>query len=120
MDAVDNFHHVARDTNVAALVGHCSRHCLAYPPCCVRGELKALLKVVLIGSVHQADIAFLYQVGQLQLLAVVTPRYGHNQAQVGANHVLLCLFSVAYGSLQRSPFANAKRGRRLIKLLLGL
>ena len=69
---------------------------------------------------HQADVAFLDQIGQLQLLAVVTTGNRNDKAQVGTNHVLLGLFSITDGSLQRSPFANTKRGRRLIKLLLGL
>ena len=59
MHAIDNFHHVTRNANVATLVGHCTGHCLTNPPGCIRGKLETLFEVVLVCRVHQTDVAFL-------------------------------------------------------------
>ena len=72
MHAVHNLHHVTRNADVASLIGHCASHRLSNPPGCIRGKLETLFEVVFIRSMHEADVALLNQVGQLQFFTVVS------------------------------------------------
>src|SRR5690606_3186870 len=56
--AAHGFHHVHRNANRAALVGHGAGDRLANPPSGVRAELEAAAILELVDSPHQAGVAF--------------------------------------------------------------
>src|SRR5262249_36183841 len=59
---VDRFDHVHRDADGAGLIGDGSRDRLANPPRRVGRELVTAPVLELVNGLHQADVAFLYQV----------------------------------------------------------
>src|SRR5580704_13757918 len=80
--------HVYRDTDGARLVGDGARDRLANPPGGVSGELVTAPVFELVGGAHQADVAFLDQVQQVQPAIDVLLRDGNHQAKVGFHQVL--------------------------------
>src|ERR1019366_2264742 len=63
---VDDLDHVHREADGARLVGNGSGDGLANPPGGVGGKLVAAAVVELVHSLHQADVALLDQVQELQ------------------------------------------------------
>ena len=63
---VDRLDHVDRNADGPGLIGDGPRDGLPHPPGRVGGELIAALVVELIHGLHQADVAFLNQVEELQ------------------------------------------------------
>ena len=86
---VDRFDHVHRDTDGACLVGDGAGDGLADPPRGVGGELVAAAVFELVHRLHQADVAFLDQVEELQTTVGVFLGDGDDQAQVGLGHFAL-------------------------------
>ncbi len=81
--------HVHRDTDGARLVGDRAGDRLANPPGGVGRELVAAAVFELVHRLHQADVAFLDQVEELQATVGVLLGDGDDQAQVGLDHFLL-------------------------------
>src|SRR5690606_11265567 len=66
VELVDRFDHVYRDANRARLVGDGARNRLANPPRGICREFVAATVFEFIDCFHQADIAFLNQIEELQ------------------------------------------------------
>ena len=80
-----------RDADGAGLIRDGARDRLPDPPRCVGRELVAAAVFELIDGFHQADIAFLDQVQELQAAVGVFLRNRDHQAQVRLDHFLLGL-----------------------------
>src|SRR5438876_1748942 len=91
---VDRLDHVHRDANRTRLVGNCTSYGLPNPPRGVRGELVATAVFELVDGLHQADVAFLNQVEELQSAVGVFPGDGNHQAEVGLDQLALGLLRV--------------------------
>src|ERR671912_454996 len=91
---VDRLDHVDRDADRARLIGNGARDRLPDPPRRVGRELVATAVLELVDRLHQADVAFLNQVQELQAAVRVLLRDRHDQAQVGFNQLLLRLLGL--------------------------
>src|SRR5262252_3489999 len=86
---VDGLDHVHGDANGAGLVGDGAGDGLADPPRGVDGELVAAAVLELVHGLHEADVAFLDQVEELQSAVRVLLRDRDDEAEVGLHHLLL-------------------------------
>ncbi len=88
VELVDRFDHVHRNTDGARLIGDRTGDGLANPPGGIGGELVAAAIFELVHRLHQADVAFLDQVQELQPAIGVLLGDRNHQAQVGLDHLL--------------------------------
>ena len=86
---VDRLDHVHRNTDRARLVGDRAGDGLANPPGGVGRELVATAVFELVHRLHQADVAFLDQIEELQATVGVLLGNRDHEAQVGLDHFLL-------------------------------
>src|SRR5947209_1265802 len=91
---VGDLGHVYRDANGARLVGNGSADCLANPPRGVGGKLVAAAVLKLVHPLHQADVALLDQVEELQPAVAIRFGDGNHKAQVGFDELILGLLRV--------------------------
>ena len=98
-DLVDRLDHVHRDADGARLVGDRTGDRLPDPPGGVGGELIAAAVLELVHRLHQADVAFLDQIKELQAAVGVFLGDRDHQAQVGLDHLLLGLARLALALL---------------------
>src|SRR5690606_35011003 len=89
VELVDRFDHVHRNPDGARLIRDGAGDGLPDPPGSVGGELVATTVLELVHRLHQADVAFLDQIEELQAAVGVFLGDGNNQTQVGFNHFLL-------------------------------
>jgi len=89
---------------------------LADPPGRICGELVATAVFELVHRLHQADIAFLNEVEELQAAIGVLLGDGYHQAQIGFHHFLLGLTCFAFALLHlvhdAAEFSWLKTGGR--------
>src|SRR5690606_5134381 len=88
VEFVEGFNHVHRNTNGARLVGNRAGNGLANPPGGIGGEFVTAAVFKFVYGFHQADVAFLNQVEELQAAVGVFFGNGNDQAQVGFDHFL--------------------------------
>ncbi len=88
-----------RDADGAGLVGDGAGDGLADPPGGVGRELVAALVLELVDGLHQADVAFLDQVQELQAAVRVLLRDGDDEAEVGFDELGLGLLGLALAGL---------------------
>src|SRR5256886_8083754 len=86
---VDGLDHVHRDADSARLVGDRARDRLPDPPRGIGRELVAAAVFELVDRLHQADVAFLDQVEELQPAVGVLLGDRDHQPQVGLGHLAL-------------------------------
>ena len=98
-DLVDRLDHVHGDADGARLVGDRAGDRLADPPGGVGRELVAAAVLELVDRLHQADVAFLDQVEELQAAVGVFLGDRDDEAQVGLDHFLLGLTRLALALL---------------------
>jgi hypothetical protein len=90
-ELVDRLDHVHRDADGARLVGDRAGDGLADPPRGVGRELVAALVLELVDGLHEADVALLDQVEELQAAVRVLLGDRHDEAQVGLDQLALGL-----------------------------
>src|ERR1700676_4526512 len=93
---VDRLDHVHRDADGAGLVGDGASNGRATPPGRVCRKLVAAAPLEFVHGVHQADVAFLNQVQELQPAIGIFFRDGNNEAQVGFNQLFLGLLGFGF------------------------
>ena len=91
---VDGLDHVHRNADGAGLVSDGARDGLADPPGGVRREFVAAAVLEFVHGLHQADVAFLNQVEELQAAVGIFFGDRDHKAQVGFNQLALRGFSV--------------------------
>src|SRR5215470_9573992 len=91
---VDRFDHVHRDTNRTRLVSNGTGDRLPNPPRGVGRELVATPVLELVHGFHQADVAFLNQVEELQSAVGVLFGDRDDQAEVGFDELALGVLGV--------------------------
>src|SRR3989338_3948190 len=89
VELVDRLDHMHRDTDGPRLVGNGASDRLANPPGGVSRELVAATVFELVHRLHQADVAFLDQVEELQAAVGVLLGDGDHQTQVRFDHLFL-------------------------------
>src|SRR5579872_6817146 len=94
-ELVDRLDHVDRDANRARLIRDGARDGLPDPPGGVRRELVAALVLELVDGFHQADVALLNEVEELQSAVRVFLRDAHDEAKVRLDELGLRLVSDA-------------------------
>src|SRR5499433_2583008 len=94
-DFADALHHVHGDADGARLVRNRARDRLPDPPRRVGRELVTAAILEFVDRLHQADIAFLDQVEELQAAVGVFLGDGDDEAQVRLHHLLLGLARLA-------------------------
>src|SRR5258708_15219061 len=95
---VDRLGHVDRDADRARLVRNRAGDRLADPPRRVRRELVAAAILELVDRLHQADVAFLNEVEELQAPVRVLLRDRHDEAQVRFDELLLRLLGLIFAA----------------------
>jgi hypothetical protein len=98
-DLVDRLDHVHRDADGARLVGDRAGDRLPDPPRRVGRELVAAAVLELVDRLHQADVAFLDEVEELQAAVGVFLGDRDHEAQVRLDHFLLRLARLALALL---------------------
>src|SRR6202790_3280655 len=91
---VDGFDHVYRDTNRTRLIGDGAGNRLPNPPRGISGELIPAAVFELVDRLHQADVAFLNQVEELQAAIRVLLRNRDHQTQVRFDQLALGVLGV--------------------------
>ena len=89
VELVDRLDHVHRDADGAGLVGDGAGDRLAYPPRGVGGKLVAAPVLELVDRLHEADVAFLDEIEELQPAVGVFLGDGDDEAQVRFHHLFL-------------------------------
>ena len=88
-DLVDRLDHVHRNADGARLVGDRAGDRLPDPPGRIGRELVAAAVLELVDRLHQADVAFLDEIEELQAAVGVFLGDRDHEAQVGLDHFLL-------------------------------
>src|SRR6516162_3904075 len=98
-DLVDSLNHVNGYTDGARLIRERAADRLSNPPSGIGRELVATSIFELVDCLHQADVAFLNQVEELQATVPVFLCDRDDEAQVRLYHLLLCLERLALAFL---------------------
>ena len=88
---VDGLDHVHRNADGARLIRDGAGDGLPDPPGGIGGELEAAPELELVDGLHQANVAFLDEVEELQAPVGVLLGDGDDEAQVGLGHLALGL-----------------------------
>src|ERR1043166_6146630 len=112
-ELVDRLDHVHRDADGARLVGDRPGDGLADPPRRVRRELVAAAVLELVDRLHQADVAFLNQIEELEASIRVLLRNRDDETEVGFDQLLLGLLRLVLAAQDR-----VERLLQLARLLL--
>ena len=117
---VDGLDHVDRDADGAGLVRNGAGDRLPYPPGGVGRELVAAPIIEFVHRLHQADIAFLNEIQELQAAVGVALGDGNHQPEVGFDQLFLGEVGVllaALDDLQRAAQFGRRRAAILFDLL---
>src|SRR5258708_537737 len=110
---VDRLDHVDRDADRPRLVGDGAGDGLADPPRRVGRELVAAAILELVYRLHQADVALLNQVEELQPAVRVLLRDRDDQPEVGLDQLLFRLLGLRLAARDRLERAHQLLGRLL-------
>src|SRR5579864_2638364 len=95
-ELVDRLDHVHGDADGAGLVGDGAGNGLADPPGCVRGKFVAAAPLEFVHGLHEADVALLNQVQELQSAIGVFFRDGDDEAKVGLDQFFFGLLGFGF------------------------
>src|SRR6059058_5173105 len=98
---VDRFDHVDGDTNRTRLISNCTSNCLPNPPRGISRKLIPAAVFEFVHGLHQADVAFLNQVEELQTPVGVLLGYGYDQAEVGFDQFLFGLLGFRFAAVNQ-------------------
>src|SRR5437764_951708 len=112
---VDRLDHVHRDADRARLVGNRAGDRLTDPPCRIGREFIAAAIFEFIDRFHQADIAFLDQIEELQAAVGVFLGDRDDEPEVGLDHLLFRAAGFALAALDGLHDA-AELGNRQLRL----
>src|SRR5262245_57139647 len=96
---VDGLDHVDRDADGPRLVGNGAGDRLADPPRGVGRELVAAAILELVHGLHQANVAFLNEIEELQPAIRVLLRDGDDETEVGFDQLLFRLLGLELAAL---------------------
>src|SRR2546429_96195 len=82
-ELVNDLDHVNRNADSAGLVSNRASDGLTNPPGGVSGEFISAAPIELVGSLHQAEIAFLNEIEELQAMMGIFFGNGDHEAKVG-------------------------------------
>src|SRR5208283_4140376 len=91
---IDDLEHVYWQADGARLIGNASADCLANPPRHIGRKLVAAAVFELIHCLHQADVALLDQVEEMQPAIGILLGDGNHEAQVGLDDLVFGLLRV--------------------------
>ena len=91
---VDGFDHVHRDANRTRLISNCTSNRLPNPPRGIGGKFVAAAVFEFVDGFHQADVAFLNQVEELQAAVGVFFRDRNHETEVGLDQLALGLLRI--------------------------
>src|SRR3984957_2275063 len=91
---VDGFDHVHRDANGAGLISNCAGDGLPNPPRGVGGKFVATAVFEFVHGFHQADVAFLNQVEELQAAVGIFLGDRYDETKIGLDQFALGLLRV--------------------------
>ena len=100
-----------RDADGACLIRNGARDGLPHPPGCIGRKLIAAAVFKLVDGLHEADIAFLNQVEELEPAVGVALGDRNHQAQVGFNQFFFRALSLLIGFGDDQVRAPQFRGR---------
>ena len=90
-----------RDADRAGLVGNRAGNRLPDPPCGIRRKLVAAAPLEFVHGFHQADVAFLNQIEELQAAVGVFLGDRNDQAQVRFDQFFLGLFGFRFSAMNQ-------------------
>src|SRR5258707_2635743 len=96
---VNRFDHVHRNTNGARLVGNRAGDGLSNPPRRIRRKLVSAAPLELVHGFHQADIAFLNQVEELQSAVGIFLGDRNDQSEVGFDQFFFSLLGFRFAAM---------------------
>ena len=95
---VDSFNHVNRHADGASLIGDGACDGLANPPGRVRGEFITATPLEFVGATHQANVAFLDEIEELQSAVGVFLGDGNDQSKISFRQFALGLLGVGFAT----------------------
>ena len=87
-----------RNSNGAGLIGNGACNSLTNPPGCIGGKLIAATVFKLIDRLHEANVAFLNKIKELQAAIGVFLGDGDDQSKIGLGHLALGLAGSLFAS----------------------
>ena len=109
-----------RNTDGPGLIGNGARNRLANPPGGVSRELVTATILELVYCLHQADVAFLNQIEELQSAVCILLRNRNNETKIGFNQLALRLLGIHVAlnhfALRALQFGNGNAGISLVDL----
>src|SRR5882724_846061 len=107
---VDGLDHVHRNANGAGLIGDGASDGLTNPPSGVSGEFIAAAPFEFVGALHEADVAFLDEVEELQAAIAVFFGDGDDETKIGFGQFLFCLVGFGFAAVNQNEGALESRG----------
>jgi hypothetical protein len=104
-DLVERLDHVDGQADGAGLIGDGASNGLANPPGGVGGEFVAAAPIEFIDGAHEADVALLNQVEQVESSLGIFLGDGNHQAEVGLREFLFRLQSLSFAQFDASEGA---------------
>src|SRR5664280_1607024 len=93
-----------RKPNSTRLIGDGAGDGLAYPPGGIGGKSEALMHVILLDRLHQAEIALLDQIEESDTSAHITLGNAYHKARIGFNDLFASQDAILHEGFEALPF----------------